>query len=354
MAATLAQMMQLLFENAASDLHLVSGQPPTVRVNGHLVPIQGEAILTGEQVHELALQLLTEEQLAAFEKRKEIDLSYQFEDKARFRINVYEQRNSSALSLRLIPQKIKSLDELHMPPILHNFAQMYNGFVLVTGPTGSGKSSTLAAILEEINQTRAEHLLTIEDPIEYVYTPAKSVISQREIGTDTNDWTIALRSALRQDPDIVLVGEMRDLETIAAALTVAETGHLVFATLHTNSGPETIDRIIDVFPAHQQGQIRQQLANSLRAVISQRLLPTADGKGRIAGIEILMNTSAVANLIREGKTFQIDNVMQTSSESGMMLLEAHLAQLVTGGVVTYEEARKAAIREEDLARLLGR
>lgn len=354
MAATLKQMMQLLFEHNASDLHIVSGQPPTVRVNGELVPIQGEAVLTAETAHELVLQLLNEEQLAAFEKRKEIDLSYQFEDKARFRVNAYEQRNSTALSMRLIPNKIKTLDELRMPPIVHSFAQMYNGFVLVTGPTGSGKSSTLAAILEEINQTRAEHILTIEDPIEYVYTPAKSVISQREIGTDTTEWAVALRSALRQDPNIVLVGEMRDLETIAAALTVAETGHLVFATLHTNSGPETIDRIIDVFPAHQQGQIRQQLANSLRAVISQRLIPTADGTSRIAGIEVLMNTSAVANLIREGKTFQIDNVMQTSSETGMMLLEAHLAQLVSGGTITYEEARKYAIREADLARLLGR
>lgn len=353
MPATLVQMMELVIAHNGSDLHFIVGHPPSVRINGKLLAIEGERPLSPDQTHDMIRQLLTDPQMAVFEERKEIDLSYQYADKARFRVNAYTQKASVAISMRLIPLRIKTVDELGLPHICHDIAQMHAGLVLVTGPTGTGKSSTLAAIIEEINMQRSEHILTIEDPIEFVYKPVKSIISQREIGQDTTGWTVALRSALREDPDIVLVGEMRDLETIAAALTVAETGHLVFATLHTNSGPETIDRIIDVFPEHQQAQIRQQVASVLKAVLSQRLVRTTNGDARIAAVEILMNSPAVENLIREGKTFQLDNVMQTSGDSGMMMIETHLAQLVTKGVITLEEARKNTIRPAELERLLG-
>lgn len=353
MAATLAQMLELLIEREASDLHLIAGMPPTVRVNGVLHPIAGEAALTPAQSHDLALQLFNQEQLKKFEERKEIDFSYQYASKARLRVNVYTQKGSTAASLRLVPLKIRTIDELGLPPFCHNIAQEHAGLVLVTGPTGTGKSSTLAAIIQEINQTRAEHILTIEDPIEFVYTPQKSIISQREIAQDTLSWPNALRSALREDPNVVLVGEMRDLETISAAITVAETGHLVFATLHTNSGPETVDRIIDVFPEFQQAQVRQQLAATLKAVLSQRLIPSADGSRRVPALEVLINTPASANLIREGKTYQLDNVMQTSGGIGMMMLESNLVSLVNAGVITQEQARKNSIRPEELDRLMG-
>lgn len=353
MAATLAQMLELLIEREASDLHLIAGMPPTVRVNGVLYPIAGEAALAAAQSHDFALQLFTQEQLKKFEERKEIDFSYQYGDKARLRVNVYTQKGTTAVSMRLVPLKIRSIDELGLPQFCHTVAQEHAGLVLVTGPTGTGKSSTLAAIIEEINQTRADHILTIEDPIEFVYTPHKSIISQREISQDTLSWPNALRSALREDPNVVLVGEMRDLETISAAITVAETGHLVFATLHTNSGPETIDRIIDVFPEFQQAQIRQQLAATLKAVMSQRLIPSADGKRRVPALEVLINTPASANLIREGKTYQLDNVMQTSGGVGMAMLESNLVTLVNTGVITMEQARKNSIRPEELDRLMG-
>lgn len=353
MAATLNQLLDLLIETQASDLHLIAGMPPTVRVNGSLFPVSGEEILAPARSHDMALQLLTPENLKRFEEKKEIDFSYQYADKARFRINVYTQKDTTAVSMRLIPLKIKSIDELGLPQICHSMVSEHAGLILVTGPTGTGKSSTLAAIIEEINQTRGEHILTIEDPIEFVYTPAKSLISQREIGQDTLTWPNALRSSLREDPNVVLVGEMRDLETISAALTVAETGHLVFATLHTNSGPETIDRIIDVFPEFQQSQVRQQLASTLRAVLSQRLIPTTDGKRRVPAMEVLINTPAAANLIRESKTFQLDNVMQTSGNLGMVMLESNLVQLLNGGVISLEEARKNSIRPEEFDRLLG-
>lgn len=347
-------MLELLIQHDASDLHLKVGQLPTVRVHGHLTPIQGEQPLTQAGVQELLAPILDEAHLKRLETDLEVDFAYQYQTKARFRVNVFTQRGTTAAAIRLIPMKIRTLEELNVPSIAHEFTRYGMGLVLVTGPTGMGKSSTLAAMIEEINQTRAEHILTIEDPIEYVYQPVKSIISQREVEVDTHSWAGALRSALREDPNIVLVGEMRDLETISAALTVAETGHLVFATLHTNSGPETVDRIIDVFPQHQQGQIRMQLANVLRAVLSQRLIRTTSGDRRIPAIEIMMNTPAVSNLIREGKTFQIDNVMQTSGEAGMMPLESHLVQLINSGVIDYELARRYAIRPDDLDRLLGR
>lgn len=353
MPATLVQMMDLLVAHEASDLHLVAGHPPTVRIHGKLLAIEGEQPLFPEFILDVVRQITSDDQFAAFEKNKELDFSYQYGDKARFRVNIYTAKKAPSVAMRLIPMRIKTIDELSLPRICHEMAEAHSGLVLVTGPTGTGKSSTLAAIIQEINQSRSEHILTIEDPIEFVYSPARSVISQREVGEDTIGWGQALRSALREDPDIVLVGEMRDLETIQAALTVAETGHLVFATLHTNSGPETVDRIIDVFPEHQQPQVRQQVASVLRAVLSQRLLPNPQGNGRIAAMEVLVNTSAVENLIREGKTFQLDNVMQTSSESGMMMLETHLVQLIGAGVITYEEARKQAIRPNELERLMG-
>lgn len=353
MPATLIQMMDMLVAHNASDLHLVAGHPPTVRLHGQLMAISGESPMGPDAVLDIVHQLLNEDQLKIFEADKELDFSYQYADKARFRINVYTAQKAPAVAMRLIPMRIKTIDELGVPSICHEMAQAHAGLVLVTGPTGTGKSSTLAAIIQEINLSRSEHILTIEDPIEFVYTPARSVISQREVGEDTLGWGKALRSALREDPDIVLVGEMRDLETIQAALTVAETGHLVFATLHTNSGPETIDRIIDVFPEHQQPQIRQQVASVLRAVLSQRLLPNPQGNGRVVAMEVLVNTSAVENLIREGKTFQLDNVMQTSSEAGMMTLESHLVQMIGKGTITYEEAKRHSIRPLELERLMG-
>ncbi len=353
MSATLVQMMELIIAQSGSDLHLVVGHPPSVRINGQLLAIQGEKPLSPDQTNDMLLQILNEDQVKTFEAEKEIDLSYQYQDKGRFRVNAYTQKGTIAISMRLIPLRIKTIDELSLPSICHDITNMHAGLVLVTGPTGTGKSSTLAAIIQEINMQRSEHILTIEDPIEFVYKPVRSIISQREVGQDTQSWTRALRSSLREDPDVVLVGEMRDLETISAALTVAETGHLVFGTLHTNSGPETVDRIIDVFPEFQQAQVRQQLASSLKAVLSQRLVRTSQGNARIAAMEILLNTPAVENLIREGKTFQIDNVMQTSGDAGMMMIETHLAQLTNRGMISLEDARRNAIRPAELERLLG-
>jgi twitching motility protein PilT len=354
MPATLAQMLDLLIEHEASDLHLVAGYPPMVRINGSLLPIQSENPLTESQSQDLVLQLINEEQKVRLEEKKTLDFSYQHEKRARFRINAYYQRGSLAASLRLIPMKIKTVEELGMPSVVHEFSQYTRGLVLVTGPTGSGKSSTLAAVIQEINLSRKEHILTIEDPIEFIYSPAMATISQREYGQDTPDWAGAMRVAMRQDPDVILVGEMRDLETISAAITLAETGHLVFATLHTNSGPETVDRIIDIFPQHQQNQVRQQVAAILRAVLAQRLIVSADGTKRVPAVEVMVKNGAVANLIREGKTHQLDSIMQTGSADGMMMLETHLASLVSAGIITYQEAVKRAIRPEELSRLLGK
>jgi twitching motility protein PilT len=354
MPATLFQMLDLLVEHDASDLHIIAGHPPMVRVNGALIPIQSEQPLTESQAQDIVLQLLTEEQKQRLEQQKTLDFSYQHENKGRFRINAYFQRGSLAAAFRLIPIKIKTIEELGMPSVVHTFSQYHMGLVLVTGPTGSGKSSTLAAIIQEINQSRKGHILTIEDPIEYIYSPAMSTISQREVGQDTPDWNGAMKVAMRQDPNVILVGEMRDLETVAAAITLAETGHLVFATLHTNSGPETVDRIIDIFPQHQQNQVRQQVAAVLRAILAQRLIVTADGSRRVPAVEILIKNSAIANLIREGKTHQLDSVLQTSAGEGMMLLEAHLSTLVSAGVLSYDEARNRSIRPDELDRLLGK
>lgn len=345
-------LLQMVVDKGASDLHIIVGMKPTLRIDGDLLPVEEAPVLSPSQSEALVAPLLTAEQKQYLAVNKEIDLGYQFKDMGRFRINVYTQKDSLAAALRLIPPTIKTLDELQMPPAIHEFTKYKQGLILVTGPTGEGKSTTLAAIIEEINRTRAEHILTIEDPIEFVYTPVRSIISQREVNHDTHGWEVALRSALREDPDVVLVGEMRDYETIAAAITVAETGHLVFGTLHTSSAAQTIDRIIDVFPGHQQSQIRQQLAMVLEAVVSQRLLKRTGG-GRVAATEIMLANSAVRNLIREEKTHQIDNVMQTSAEEGMTLMESSLLQLVQHNQITLEQARAHSFRPEVFERLGG-
>ncbi len=346
-------MLGYVVNQSASDLHLVVGMSPTVRVHGQLFPIPDLPPLTAEEAQALIVPLLSPEQKDLLEVNKEVDFSYQLGQEGRFRINAYHQKGVLAAAFRLIPSQIRTIEELRLPSICHELTKLKQGLVLVTGPTGHGKSSTIAAMIDEINRTRSENILTIEDPIEFVYSPAKSLVSQRELHADTHSWDIALRSALREDPDVVLVGEMRDYETIAATLTVAETGHLVFATLHTNSAAQTIDRIIDVFPAAQQSQIRSQLALSLQAVVSQRLLPSTKGDRAVA-TEILIATSAVRNLIREGKSFQIDNVIQTSFEQGMMSLEASLAELVRSGLISLETAQEYTLKQDDFAKIMQR
>lgn len=347
----LKQLLQATVELKASDLHLISGIVPTVRIDGELHPLAGETVLIPDMVSGMLKEILTDEQLARISKEKEIDFSLAFSDKARFRVNVYTQKGSSAAAFRMIPLAIPTIDGLSLPKVLHSFTTLRQGLVLVTGPTGHGKSSTLAAIINEINVNRATHILTIEDPIEFVFKPIKSIISQREMRNDSNSWEIALRSALREDPDVVLVGEMRDRETIASALTVAETGHLVLATLHTNSAAQTIDRIVDVFPDEQQGQVRLQLSNVIEAVFSQRLVSKVP-KGRIAAYELMLGTTAIKTAIRDGKTHQIESILQTSQEAGMNTLERSLASLVKAGTITLETAQSWSLRPEDLNRLV--
>ncbi|OGM30236.1 type IV pili twitching motility protein PilT [Candidatus Woesebacteria bacterium RIFCSPHIGHO2_01_FULL_44_10] len=345
------QLLQLAIEQKASDLHLVAGVPPTLRISGVLSPIVNESILTGEIISGYLKEIVTAEQLQKLTVNKEIDFSLAFSEKSRFRVNAYHQKGTPAVAFRQIPLEIPAIDALNLPRLLHKFTSMRQGFILVTGPTGHGKSTTLAAILNEINQTRATHIVTIEDPVEFVFRPAKSIISQREMGSDTHSWPIALRSVLREDPDVVLVGEMRDRETIASALTVAETGHLVFATLHTNSAAQTVDRIVDVFPEEQQSQVRLQLSNVLEAVFSMRLVP--DLKGKLVPVyELMLGTSAVKTAVRDGKTHQIDTIIQTSSDAGMNTLEASLAALVRNGVITVETAQSYSLRPEELNRLI--
>lgn len=336
----------------ASDIHIISGYPPMFRLAGKLQPVSKEAILTPTMAQDLLLSTCSSEQKELFLTNKELDFSYVV-PQGRFRVNIYYQRDTVAGAFRYIPTKIRSLEELGLPAILSEFIKLRQGLVLVTGPTGQGKSTTLAAMIERINQTKASHIITIEDPIEYMYSPGMSIISQREMHGDTHSWSVALRSALREDPDIVLIGEMRDYETIAAAITIAETGHLVFATLHTNSASQTVDRIIDVFPEHQQGQVRLQLSNVLEGVVSQRLVPTLSG-GRMSVGEIMTGSSAVKSIIREGKTHQLDNVIQTSAEFGMATLEASLAQAVKDGKISIDVATAYALRPEDIGRLLKR
>ncbi|OIN88565.1 type IV pili twitching motility protein PilT [Candidatus Beckwithbacteria bacterium CG22_combo_CG10-13_8_21_14_all_01_47_9] len=346
-------LLKTMIDRQASDLHLLVGSPAYLRVDGILKPFDDGAALTRPIAKELIFPLLTQSQKDVFLVNKELDFSVELGNLGRFRVNVYWQKGTMAAALRLITSKIRTVQELKLPKICSQLAELKQGLVLVTGPTGHGKSTTLAAIIEQINQSRAEHILTIEDPIEYVYTPVKSIVSQREMHGDTHSWAVALRSALREDPNVVLVGEMRDFETIAAALTVAETGHLVLATLHTNNAAQTIDRIVDVFPEHQQGQIRVQLANTLTAVLSQRLIP-AIGGGRVAAMEILLGTTAVKTSIREGKSHMIGNVIQTSAELGMQSLEQDLAHLVKSKTIELSVGSDYALSPLEFNRLVNK
>lgn len=352
-ALDMKQMLDLVVSRHASDIHLIAGVPPVIRVDGELAPIPSEQVLTSERIGKLLQSVMSAEQMEQLTVNKELDFSLSFSEHARFRVNAYTQKQTLAAAFRSIPLEIPTIDSLGLPPILHNFTAMRQGLILVTGPTGHGKSTTLAAMLDEINTNFAEHIVTIEDPVEFVIKPKRSIISQREMNNDTHSWSVALRSVLREDPDVVLVGEMRDYETIAAALTVAETGHLVFATLHTNSASQTVDRVVDVFPSEQQDQVRLQLSNVLEAVISQRLLPAISG-GRLVAHELMLATTAIKTAIREGKTHQIDSIIQTSSEQGMNTLEASLATLVRDGKITMETAKSYALRPEQLGRMVHR
>lgn len=340
-----------VLEVEASDLHLTVGVPPIIRMGGKLQHMDYPR-LTPSDSRDLIYSILTQKQRQELETEWEIDFSYSVPGKARFRVNAFFQRNSLGAAFRLIPVEIKSIDELKLPPVIRTFCQKPRGFVLVTGPTGSGKSTTLAAIVDEINGIREEHIMTIEDPIEFLHSHKKCIINQREVGADTKALAHALKSVLRQDPDIILVGEMRDLETIQIALTAAETGHLVFATLHTLDAPQTIDRMIDVFPPHQQEQIRVQISSTLQGVMTQQLLPRRDGEGLAAAAEVLIPTPGVRNLIREGKTHQIHTSMQTGTRQGMQTMDTSLADLVRRNLISKDQAIQRSSNPEDLERLI--
>src|SRR6204780_3264391 len=344
-------LLEEVVKKKASDLHLQVGLPPIIRIDGALVPVSGAEPLTDESLESLVFAVLDEDQKQILLKDKEFDFSFAYGDLGRFRVNAFHERGNMAAALRLIPNEILTVEQLGLPPIVNKFAEYPRGLVLITGPTGSGKSTTLASLVHKINVEKATHVITIEDPIEFTHKSQKSVIVQREVHYDTYSFSAALRSALREDPDVVLIGEMRDLETIASAITIAETGHLVFATLHTNSASQSIDRMIDVFPPHQQPQIRAQLSNILMSITSQRLVP-AIGGGRIAAAEILIANPAVRNIIREGKSHQLEAVIQTGAEFGMQSMDKTLASLIHEGRVTYEEARNVAVDLDELDRLM--
>lgn len=344
-------LLEEVIKKKASDLHLQVGLPPMLRIDGALVPVSGADVLNEESVEVLVFAILDEDQKQILLKDKEFDFSFAFGDLGRFRVNAFHERGNLAAALRLIPNEILTIEQLGLPQIVNKFADYPRGLVLITGPTGSGKSTSLAAIIHKINSERAAHIITIEDPIEFTHKSKKSVIVQREVHYDTYSFSAALRSALREDPDVVLIGEMRDLETIASAITIAETGHLVLATLHTNSASQSIDRMIDVFPPHQQPQIRAQLANMLMAICSQRLIP-AIGSGRVAAAEVLIATPAVRNIIREGKSHQLEAVIQTGAEYGMQSMDKTLVGLIHSGTITYDEARNYAVDLEELDRLM--
>ncbi len=334
----------------ASDIHIQYGLPPILRVDGALVPIPDTPALNEEMLRDLIFATMDENQQKIFLKDKEFDYSFAFGELARFRVNAFHERGKMAAALRLIPNQIPSLDTLGLPPIVESFAEFPRGLVLVTGPTGSGKSTTLAGLIDKINTEKSRHIISIEDPIEFTHKSKRSVVVQREVHYDTFSFSAALKSALREDPDVVLIGEMRDLETIQAAITIAETGHLVFATLHTNSAAQSIDRMIDVFPPHQQPQIRSQLSNILMAICSQRLVPALAG-GRVCVAEIMVANSAIRSLIRDGKTFQIDTAIQTGADQGMQTMDRTLAKLVQSGTISYESAREYAVDINELDRL---
>jgi twitching motility protein PilT len=344
---------QVLFYGA-SDLHVTANSMPMLRIDGRLRPVTGAGIWNTEEVIAAVRGLMTEEQMAAFDTAHELDFAYSLPGGTRFRVNVYQQRGATGAAFRIISTNIRSLEELGVPDVVAQFATLPRGLVLVTGPTGSGKSTTLAALIDLVNRTRYDHIVTVEDPIEYVHANKRSLVNQREVGNDTHSFTAALKHVLRQDPDVILIGEMRDLETISVALTAAETGHLVFATLHTQDASQTIDRIIDVYPSHQQDQIRTQLAATLQGVVSQTLVPRASGTGRVIATEVLLTTPAIANLIREGKAHQITSSMQAGRALGMHTMDQHLADLVNEGEITRDAAFEKAHDPDSLDRLIRR
>ena len=351
MAATMHDLLTILIERGASDLHITTGTPPQIRLNGKLTPLTQFERLTPQDTQRLAYSVLNEGQKQKFEEDNELDLSFGIQGLARFRCNVYRQRGAVAAAIRVIPIKIRSFDELGLPPVVEQLADRPKGLILVTGPTGSGKSTTLAAMVDKINNERSEHIMTIEDPIEFVHFHKKCLVNQREVFSDTQSFKNALKYILRQDPDVVLVGEMRDLETIAAALTIAETGHLTLGTLHTNSCAQTINRIIDVFPNTQQSQVRAQLSLVLEGVLSQQLIPTADGRGRVMALEIMVTTPAIRNLIREEKIHQIYSALQAGQKFGMQTMNQSLIELVQKRQISREEALNRSMLPEELSQL---
>jgi len=349
----LESFLDEVIQKDATDLHISAGRPPIVRISSRLIALENYPVLTPEDTKNLALSLLNPEQQEKFIAYKDIDLSFTYKDKARFRVNVFNQLGKVSIALRFIPNKIRTLQDLNLPPVLHQFTQATQGFFLVVGPSGHGKSTALAAMIGEINQTRQDHIITIEDPIEYIYPQEKCIIDQREVGTDVQDFHRGLRSMFREDADVVLIGEMRDAETISTAMTAAETGHLIFSTLHTNTAAQTIDRIIDIFPPHQQNQIRMQMASTLLGILSRRLVPTVSG-GLINAIELLIANSAVRNLIREGKVHQIDMLIETGSEEGMISLNRSLVDLVNRGEISYESAETFSTDVREFRMLMQR
>lgn len=350
------EVISRIFEKAlaenASDIHISTGKPPTVRIDGRLIPMKDEKIVGPDDTKGITFAILGPERKEEFLQRKELDFSYEYKHKTRFRGNAFFQQGLVSLALRIIPSKIKTIEELNLPSFLHRFTELKQGFIIITGPASHGKSTTLAALIDEINKNRESHIITIEDPIEYVFYQQKSIIDQREVGLDTESFATALRSTLRQDPDVVMMGEMRDHESISIALTAAETGHVVFSTLHTNSASQTIDRIIDVFPADQQSQVRAQLAASLAAIISQRLIPRINGEGRIPACEIMIANPAVTNIIREKRTHELDMMITTSSDEGMISLNRSLANLVLQKEISFEDAMKYSLFPSELKLLL--
>jgi twitching motility protein PilT len=347
-------LLEQMVARNASDLHVTTDTPPVIRVRGEIQRLDGYETLSSEDTQQLLYRILSSERQKHLEIKRQLDFSHSIPGLARFRVNVYFQKESLAAAFRLIPQELKTLEELGIPASLHQLAEKPRGIVLVTGPTGSGKSTTLAALIDEINRNRSEHILTVEDPIEFLHRHKRCIVNQREIGPDATSFSEALKAALREDPDVILVGEMRDLETISTALTAAETGHLVFGTLHTQSAPSTIDRIIDVFPPEQQEQVRIMIAMSLQGVVTQTLLPTADGAGRVPALEILLPDDAVRNLIRQGKVEQIYSVMQTNTAKGMQTMEQALAHLIQHQIVKVEDGLSRSSRPQQLIGILER
>jgi len=345
-------LLRLVVERGASDLHLSVGVPPILRVDGQLAPTNFER-LTPQDSQRLVYDILTDEQIQRFEQTYELDFSYSLHKVSRFRVNIYRDKGTVAAAFRVIPQRIPTIRELNLPMILEDLARRPRGLILVTGPTGSGKSTTLAAMVNQINSERSVHIITIEDPIEYLHTHKYSVINQRELGSDTKSFSNALRSSLREDPDVILVGEMRDLDTISTAITCAETGHLVLATLHTNNAPQTVDRMVDVFPPEQQEQIRFMLSNNLEAVLCQQLLPRAGVPGRVCAMEIMMATPAIRNLIRESKAHQLPSVIQTSASAGMQTMDQALRDLYQKGLISYDEALTRAMNPDELKNMIS-